>query len=185
MEAIRLAKPQTTPLILDVGTGSGAIAIALAKHLPQAQITATDLSEEALGVARQNAQALGLADRIRFLQGNLFEPVPDGERFDLIVSNPPYIGSEEWDSLPVSVAKFEPRLALDGGAAGLEVIKKLLPKAQVKLNPNGYLLLEIGASQANQMTELFARSQGWRAVTVIPDHAGLPRVVRVQAASSS
>jgi release factor glutamine methyltransferase len=185
MEAIRLARPMTAPQILDIGTGSGAIAIALAKHLPQAQITATDLSEEALTVARQNAQTLGLAERIRFLQGNLFEPVSPSDHFDLIVSNPPYVASEEWNSLPVSVAKFEPRLALHGGLAGLEVITKLLPEARMKLSPNGYLLLEIGAGQANQVSDLLTAKEGWRGASVIPDHASLPRVVRAQAATSS
>jgi release factor glutamine methyltransferase len=184
MEAIRLAKPMTAPKILDIGTGSGAIAIALAKHLPSAKLTATDLSPEALAVARQNAHALSLADRLRFLNGNLFEPVPADERFDLIVSNPPYIGDEEWDALPASVAKFEPKLALDGGAAGLEVIKKLLVEARAKLNPNGYLLIEIGAGQASAVTELFMAEPGWRTISVMPDHAGLPRVVRAQVASS-
>lgn len=185
LEAIRLAKPMPAPHILDIGTGSGAIALALAKHLQSAKLTATDLSAEALAVARQNAQALGLSDRIRFLNGNLFEPVRADERFDLIVSNPPYIGSEEWNALSDSVAKFEPKLALDGGLAGLEVIKRLLAEARIKLNPNGYLLIEIGAGQASAVTELFTGEPGWRAVSVMPDHAGLPRVVRAQVASAS
>src|SRR5690625_1482988 len=120
--------------IADVGTGSGAIAIALALALPEATFAAVDISEEALAVARHNAMSYDLAERIRFVQGDLLEPLLEGSgvegvrgSLDVIVSNPPYVTSGEWATLVKDVRQYEPRLALDGGPDGLELYRRLLP----------------------------------------------------------
>lgn len=145
-EALRLAKPLVQPRIVDVGTGSGCIALAIAHSHPTALVTATDISSEAVDVARRNAERLGLQSRVRFATGDLLDPLV-GEVFDLIVSNPPYIAADEWDQLPLSVRGFEPRRALDGGADGYAVYDRLIAQAMNRLTEGGYLLLEIGYRQ--------------------------------------
>lgn len=137
LEALRL-KPG---LVADVGTGSGAIALALAAHLPKAKIYATDISEEALDLARENAARLGLGHRIKFLKGHLTEPLP--ESVDLVVANLPYIISSWIDKLPKEIKDFEPRLALDGGADGLLYYRELFQTAASKLRSGGRLLYEL------------------------------------------
>ncbi len=176
LEAIRLAKPLSTPRIVDVGTGSGAIALTLAKHVPQARMTAIDVSPEALDVAKKNAGQLKLSS-VRFLQGDLLQPVTS-EKFDLVVSNPPYIDSEVVKQLPVTVKNFEPKLALDGGPGGTVIIERLATEAKAILGTGGHLLLEIGADQGKSVPTLFERLGGYGPITVLPDHAGLPRVVK-------
>ncbi len=183
LEAIRLMKPLTAPKIADVGTGSGAIAITLGKHLPQARIAAIDVSEEALKIAQKNAQTHRVLERINFVQGDLFTSLPAEARFDLIASNPPYIATQDWDTLPATVAKFEPRLALEGGPGGLQVITQLIEQSKARLVPQGYLLLEIGADQGQSVPDLITQTGGYAKITVLPDHAGLPRVVRAQSAN--
>lgn len=176
LEAIRLAKPHSTPRIVDVGTGSGAVALTLAKHLPQARVTAIDLSPEALEVAKKNADQHKLSS-VRFLQGDLLQPVAS-EKFDIVVSNPPYIDSEVVKQLPITVKNFEPKLALDGGPGGTAIIERLATEAKAVLGTGGYLLLEIGADQGKSLPALLERLGGYGPVTVLPDHAGLPRVVK-------
>jgi len=164
--------------ILDIGTGSGCIAIALAKHLPDSKIVATDISKEALEIAKENAEAHGVADRIEFvasdiasiLPGARLRPTPpnppsvrsDGMnpilahgKFDLIVSNPPYIPTSEFPDLQPEVRDFEPRKALDGGKAGLEVIGKILQEAPDFLKEGGRLLMEVGEGQAERIKKDF------------------------------
>src|SRR5262245_36534608 len=125
-EFLRLAKTVPNPTVLDVGTGSGAIAVSVARQHPGARVTATDVSPEALAVAARNAGRHGVADRVRFLAGDLFAALPDGERFDFVLSNPPYVAAEEMAGLPPHVRDHEPRLALDGGPGGLAVIERAL-----------------------------------------------------------
>ena len=128
------------PSILDVGTGSGALPVALAKQHKGAVLTATDLSEKALGRSpRRNAAKHGVAERIRFLQGDLFAPVPEGERFDFILSNPPYIPTAEIRTLAPGVRDFEPHLALDGGPDGFAVFDRLIAEAPKYLKAEGCL----------------------------------------------
>lgn len=172
-----LARRGPQPKILDLGTGSGAIAIALARHLPAARVTATDISAEALEVARRNAVKHDVADRIHFVQGPMFEPVPANERFDFIVSNPPYIPSADIDSLPVGVRRYEPRLAVDGGPDGFAVFDALLAGAASHLVPGGCLIIEIGAPQEKPARERFAGYPCYQLAATVYDLSRHPRVL--------
>jgi release factor glutamine methyltransferase len=168
--------------VLEVGTGSGCIAVALAVHLPQAALTATDISPEALVVARHNAQRHGVADRIQFVQSDLLGCMefgtPDRQLFDLIVANLPYIDSSELRELPV--ADFEPRLALDGGPGGLALIARLLSQAPAALASGGRLLLEIGATQGAAALALARGAFPAASARVERDLAGLDRVLVIE-----
>ncbi|MHB8095596.1 MAG: peptide chain release factor N(5)-glutamine methyltransferase [Candidatus Aminicenantales bacterium] len=161
--------------ILDMGTGSGNIAVALASELPRAVITAADVSPKALRTAAANARTLGCA-RIRFVRSDLFSSFRKGkDRYDIIVSNPPYIGREEWAGLSRDVRDHEPKRALVGGKKGLEFIGRLVRQAPSFLKPGGFLVFEIGAGQIESVRSLFGK--GWERPEVIPDLAGIPRVV--------
>lgn len=159
--------------ILDLGTGSGCISIALGRRLPDARITAVDLSEEALLVARRNAELNGVA--IEFLQGSFFQPV-NGRTFNLIVSNPPYITTADLSELQPEVRDFEPKLALDGGPDGLAAYRAIIMEAPKHLAPGGWLLLEVGAGQAQDVVALLAQS-GFTAIITATDAACIERVV--------
>ena len=160
--------------VLDVGTGSGAVALALARELPKASVTATDLSEAALAVARENADALGLGNRVYFAAGDLFAPAAD-ERFDAIVSNPPYLASRDAGTLAPELA-HEPAAALFAGSDGLAVLERLVAEAPAHLVAGGVLAVEIDPSQAVAVQELFAAA-GFRGVERMRDLAGRARVV--------
>jgi release factor glutamine methyltransferase len=173
------------PRIADVGTGSGNVAIALAKHLPQARIWAVDLSPEALAVARRNAAALGVEQQIEFVQGDLLQPLAGGEPFDFVVSNPPYIGTAERESLPVSVREYEPAEALfSSGPLGTEIVERLVVEAQRDLRPGGFLLVEISPIIAARVREFFGRQSGWSQTAIKKDLAGLDRVAIAQKAAA-
>ncbi len=175
--AVFQAEAFKQPRILDIGTGSGAIALALACEIPGAQITATDISEAALIAAKRNACSLGLENSVTFFQGDLFEPV-HGE-FDMIVSNPPYIGAKEYETLDTGVKDFEPKLALMAGQTGLEFYKKLIYQAHSHLTENGWLLLEIGAKQSESVRTIMTANTGlYDHIDVRADYAGLSRVVK-------
>ncbi len=161
--------------IVDVGTGSGAIAVALARHLPAAQITALDISQPALRIARQNAGCNGVSGSIRFLQGDLLEPL-NGEWFDMIVSNPPYVPTPDQDSLAVEVRDYEPALALFAGQDGLDIYRRLIPAAYPLLAPGGFLLLEIGQGQSEAVGTLLENA-GFGQIEFVPDLQSIPRVV--------
>jgi release factor glutamine methyltransferase len=158
--------------IVDVGTGSGAIALALAKELPSAEIHATDISTEALEVARANAARHELTSRIKFHQADLLNGMPHGE-FDIVVSNPPYVGDSEEDSVQLEVRKFEPRNAVFAGPTGLEVIERLIPQAQTVLKPGGWLVFEISGTIADRVRSLLS---GWEDVEIRRDLQGIARV---------
>jgi release factor glutamine methyltransferase len=176
MESLRLLKSKESPRVLDMGTGSGCIALAIARHHATAAVTATDISGEALALARKNAERLNLTERTRFLQGDLFEPVRD-EKFELIASNPPYVSADEFPTLMKEVRDFEPRLALDGGPDGLAIYRRLVDEAAAHLNSGGHLLLEIGATQESALRELLANSGSFDAVSTHRDGQKLPRVI--------
>lgn len=158
--------------IVDVGTGSGAIAIALARHLPHAHITAIDVSAPALSLAEENAKRNGVA--IRFLQGDLLSPV-SSETFDIVVSNPPYVAVSDRGTLAVEVRDYEPTQALYAGDDGLDVYRRLIPAAFAALAPGGSLALEIGYGQAAAVQTLLA-SAGFQQIEFTPDLQGIPRV---------
>jgi release factor glutamine methyltransferase len=164
--------------VLDVGTGSGAVALALAKELPAAQLTATDVSPEALAVAARNAERLALGDRVRFACGPLYAPVA-GERFDLVVSNPPYLAEAEAASLAPELG-FEPRAALFAGPRGDEVLVARVEGAGAVLAPGGGFALEIAPDQAGGIRALCAE-RGLEEVRVVQDLAGRARVVAARA----
>jgi release factor glutamine methyltransferase len=173
-KAVELANRLDAARILDVGTGSGAIAVALATALPAANITATDLSEPALAIARENAQRNGVEARIRFLQGDLLAPVAR-EPFDMVVSNPPYVPEIERGSMAVEVREFEPAVALFAGGDGLDMYRRLVPAAHAALVPGGFIALEIGYGQAHAMEELIAAA-GFTQIEFVHDLQDIPRV---------
>ena len=175
-EALRLAKPLMEPLIADIGTGTGCVAVALAHRLPKARIVAVDISPEALETARGNATRLGVADRVDFRLGDLLAPLA-GLRPDLIVSNPPYIPTNYIAGLDPGVRDHEPALALDGGPDGLRVIERLAEQALSLLAPGGRLLVEIGAGQEDGARGVLTRA-GFTVESVRKDGGGHPRVVR-------
>ncbi len=160
--------------ILDLGTGSGAIALSLASELPDADITATDLSEAALQIAAENADRLQHGERVRFLHGDLFDPVA-GERFDIVVSNPPYVARKDAKSLPPELA-HEPEMALFAGEDGLDVIRRLVAGAGERLSPGGWLMMELSPEQAGTVEQMLAGA-GFVDVERRFDLARRPRVV--------
>lgn len=166
---------EESPLIIDFGTGSGCIAIAIAKAQPSARILALDISQDALALARENAKANGVAARISFAAEELAELV-EPESVDAIVSNPPYIPSADCETLPRVVRDFDPRLALDGGPSGLDVIKVLVTDASCALKSGGSLTMEIGSGQGPDVKEMLEQA-GFIEVTVTPDFAGHDRIV--------
>ena len=178
VEALEGLKQLAQPRVLDVGTGSGCIAITLAVRCPQAIVTAVDLSEPALTIARENAAKHNVSDRIQFLSGDLFAPLTDAEPFDFIASNPPYIASAEIETLQPDVRLHEPRSALDGGPDGLDIIRRLIADAPRYLLPQGKLLIEISGEQAEAVTQLLIANGSYDDIAVLKDLAKQPRVVR-------
>jgi release factor glutamine methyltransferase len=177
-EALAWAKPLARPLnIVDVGTGSGAIALALARHLPQARVWAVDLSLAALRVAAANARRYGLEERVLLLCGDLLAPLAGP--FDLIAANLPYIAHDRLAALPPDVAAYEPPLALDGGVDGLALIRRLLDQAPARLARPGLVVLELDQGQGEAVTALARAHWPQAEVTVRRDYAGLERMVRI------
>jgi len=168
-----LARPMTKPRIVDVGTGSGCIALALAKELAQAEIHATDISPEALEVAMANAARLQLANRVQFHQADLLTGL-EQESFDFVVSNPPYVGRSEEDQVQLEVRKFEPPQAVFAGETGMEIIARLAPQAFEVLKPGGWLVLEISGTIVR---EAEIELKHWKSVSVIKDLQQISRVV--------
>jgi release factor glutamine methyltransferase len=164
--------------ILDIGTGSGAIAVSLAKHLPESVVWAVDISAAALGVARANAKRHYVEERMRFLRGDLFEALDEADAtFDLILSNPPYIRSTELAELAPEIRDWEPCAALDGGADGLDYYRKIVGAAPAYLTEAGTLLMEIGSDLAEAVTDIFARTGCYASASVHRDYAGRSRAV--------
>jgi release factor glutamine methyltransferase len=161
-----------SPIIEDIGTGSGCIAIALAKELPHAQFIALDISDAALNVARRNARRHGVYDRIAFVRGSAVET-----DVDAFVSNPPYIPASDRDSLPPEVRDYEPAEALFAGHEGLDVIERLITRASSELSNDGLLVFECGVGQAPAIREMIAGASWLELVDIRPDLAGIPRIV--------
>jgi len=161
---------------LDFGTGSGCVAIAVAANCPDARVHAADISAEALRFARENAVSNNVADNIQFHCGNGFAALPSGVSFDLIVANPPYIPSAEIDALAPEVRDYDPRLALDGGADGLDFYRRLAAEAPGFLRPAGRMMLESGDGQTERIGEIVVRHK-WVVESVEADYTGRPRIV--------
>jgi release factor glutamine methyltransferase len=162
--------------IVDVGTGSGAIALALAKEFPHAEIHATDISAPALEIAHANAARHQLESRIHFHRGDLLEGLNPGT-FDFVVSNPPYVGESEEDQVQLEVRKFEPRNAVFSGPTGLELIERLIPQAHIALTPGGWLVMEISGTIVEAVKHFL---RDWDDVRVIRDLQSIPRVVQAR-----
>ncbi len=170
-------------VLVDMGTGSGCLAVTLACRYQRATIVATDRSAEALAVARHNAARYGVAERIEWREGDLLRPleVGDGQaRASVIVANPPYIPDGEFARLQPEVAHFEPRLALAGGPDGLAIYRRLVPEAKTSLAPGGWLVVEVGIGQAAAVAEMIAAAGGYGPASITDDHAQIPRVVAAQ-----
>jgi len=172
----RVPSPANSLRIADVGTGSGCIALALAKELPQAVIHATDISPAALEIAHANATRHQLENRIHFHQTDLLQGLDPG-MFDFVVSNPPYVGDFEEDQVQLEVRKFEPRSAVFAGPTGVEVIERLIPQARTALKPGGWLVMEISGTIVESAKRLLG---GWQKVQITNDLQDIPRVAAAQ-----
>ena len=181
-KVMALAAEFVRPKIVDVGTGSGAIAVALAHALPFAVITATDISADAQAVAKANVARNGVADRVRFFKGDLLEAVA-GEHFDIVISNPPYVPESDHATLDVEVRDYEPAQALFAGEDGLQIYRRLIPAAFGALVPGGFLALEIGYGQRAGIEALLVR-EGFAGIEFIPDLQGIARVAVARRSSS-
>ena len=173
------ARPEDHDLkILDLGTGSGAISVALAKELPRALVWATDISEGALSMARRNATKHGVSDRIEFLQGDLWEPLMNrGVIFDIVVSNPPYVSSKEYDDLPPEIRDYEPRVALNGREGGMYYLNKIIKGAYDFINPGGLLILEMAPDQTQKALTIMDQTAAYGEKARIKDYSHRYRVV--------
>jgi release factor glutamine methyltransferase len=178
LECLRLARGLDQPRVLDMGTGSGNLAVAVAHQHNGASVTAIDISSAALAVATRNAQQQGVEDRIRFLEGDLFAPLEAEDRFGFILSNPPYIPHEEISRLPGGVRDYEPHLALDGGSGGFTVFDRLVDQARRYLMPGGHLIVEIGSPQHERARERIASFPEYVLAETILDGSRHPRVLR-------
>lgn len=171
VEAVVARHPSS---VLEIGTGTGCLAFAIARTLPACRVVSVEIDPAAHALALRNRAALGLDSRVDLRLGSLFSPVRDDERFDTLVSNPPYIPSMECDRLMPEVARFEPRAALDGGPDGLDVVRKIVEGASDTMSA-GRISIEIGHGQNDAVRTIFSES-GWRDITVLDDEAGIPRV---------
>jgi release factor glutamine methyltransferase len=176
--ALKMLADHPAPLIADVGTGCGTIAVTLAKHLPRARVIATDLSPDALTLARENAQRVGVADRIEYRAGSLLEPVT--EAIDLLAANLPYIDDKDWPYLAKTIRGHEPKMAFVGGPDGLDLVRGLLRDAPRVTHLDSIVLLEIGAYHGDAVTDI-ARQHFPRAyIEIKPDYAGLDRLAVIE-----
>jgi release factor glutamine methyltransferase len=174
------ASRDSNPQTLEIGTGSGAISIALATELSSVTVVATDVSERALAVAAENAALHQVSNRIQFLRGDLFSPLQKGTKFHLILSNPPYISQEQFPDLPPEVRDFEPPLALDGGKDGLEFYRRAFPQVSEFLLPGGWFFTEIGAGQDQDILQIGSKNRDLEEFGFIPDLAGIKRVFKAR-----
>jgi len=171
-----------SPTVLDIGTGSGAIAVAIAKSLPKTQVTAVDISLTALDIAKWNVENLKLSDRVTLLQSDLFDGLEPDQTFDVICSNPPYISQSEYDELPTTVREFEPRGALLSGPDGTEIIARLLNDSVQRLNDGGQLIIELSPMIAGVSKTLAEQNGGYKEIHLIKDLAGHERILSMQKA---
>jgi release factor glutamine methyltransferase len=189
-ESVLIPRPETEVLVetvcrlgkagsyvLELGTGSGAIAVSLANCNPDWRVLATDVSMEALLIAKENARRYELIDRVSFLQADLLSALSSHGEFDWVVSNPPYIPVRNLASLPIGIRKYEPMLALDGGADGLDVIRRIIEGAHTVLKPGGRLAIEIGYGQSEDVQKIADRTGRYSDCSIVEDYSGIPRVL--------
>ena len=180
LDRAKTMTPHKKLRILDLGTGSGNIAIALAKHLPNCSVTAIDIDPRALTLARRNAAASGVASALTFRRGDmaafLDRAAQDQKQYDIIISNPPYITTSQLPHLPMDV-RFEPRAALDGGVDGLKFYREIIARAFHCIRPGGYLLLEIGDGQSKDIERIFTSHGQYQRLNFMKDYVGTPRIV--------
>jgi len=180
LDLVKRDAPSREVRIADVGTGSGILAICAARHLPQARVTAIDISPAALQIARQNAEQHSVLARIELIEGDLFASVPADARFDFIVSNPPYVAESELAATAPDVREYEPRGALVAGPRGTEVIERLVPQASERLTPGGSLVMEISPMIAEAVQGIVRAETRLELGPVVKDLAGLARVVQAR-----
>jgi release factor glutamine methyltransferase len=178
LDLARQRSDSSPPLIADVGTGSGVLAVTAAKHLPAAKVMATDTSKVALAIAAENARQHGVAERVQWIECDLLAGIGAELKFDFIVSNPPYVSTAEYEKLPRDVKNFEPREALVAGPKGTEVIERLVWQAAERLRPGGHVLIEISPMIHGAVQALLAAAPGLRPGPTVKDLARLPRVVQ-------
>jgi release factor glutamine methyltransferase len=166
--------------IADIGTGSGILAVCAAKHIPGSRVTAVDISALALDVARCNAEDHGVAERIEFVESDLFAAVPAERRYDFVVSNPPYVTAREMEQLPPTVKDHEPHAALAAGPRGTDVIARLIDQSAERLKPGGWLLCEISPMLQQAVEDLFAADARWEPRRYVKDYSGRVRVVQAR-----
>jgi release factor glutamine methyltransferase len=167
--------------VLDLCTGSGALAISIAKACPRIRITASDISSQALAVAKKNARDLGVSSRLDFVTSDLFDGIKSGafgKKFDLIVTNPPYIRTSDLENLQKEIREHEPKIALDGGTDGLDFYRRIAKEAGPYLKPGACILTEIGYAQASDVSALFGEA-GFSGIEVFPDLSGLDRIIKL------
>jgi release factor glutamine methyltransferase len=180
--ALEALTARPTANVIDLGTGSGAIALAIAVNAPHARVTATDISVQALEIAKQNARRLGVDGRVDFRRADCWDILDAGgalERYDLIVANPPYIREDEINALAPEVRDFEPRIALAGGTDGLDFYRRIAARAREHLAAEGVAIVEVGAGQASDVAAIF-RAAGFSDIAIVDDLAGIPRVVKAR-----
>jgi len=181
--ALKAVSGTATPVIVDLCTGSGCIAISLAKELPKARIFATDRSDRAAHIAQENARQNGVADRIRFLEGDLFGPLEEMDilgRIDCIVTNPPYVRSGDLTALQPEVRDFEPEMALVAGRSGTEIAERIIRQAPPYLRPGGSLIMEMGVGQAAALRKLIEDTHTFGPSEIVNDLAGIERVMVIK-----
>jgi len=178
--ALELLPEEQAVLTADLGTGSGAIAVAVAVRRPHARIVATDISEGALAVARANAERYGVADRIAFRAGDWLAALEGGASFDAILCNPPYVATGDLERAMPEVRDHEPWIALDGGADGLDALRVVVAEGGAWLKPGAWLVVEVGAGQAEAVVELAGNAGSYEAIDVAPDDQGIDRIVSMR-----
>ena len=183
VETLAAIEDRPHPKVLELCTGSGCIPVAVAVNAPGAAVTAVEQSEAALAVARRNSARHNVADRVTFLQGDLFGPIEAGEMFDVIVSNPPYVAESETERLQPDVQLHEPHVALFAGGDGLAIIRRIIEHAPRYLVGGGTLLMEFSPEQANEIRELLGQSSCFDEVTILPDLSAQARAVRARRTS--
>ena len=174
--ALGFLQPLPSPVVFDLGTGSGCIAITLAKRCPGVKVIASDVSESALNMAKLNAETLDAIEQVKFREADGLAALAEGEQVDLIVSNPPYIPSGDIDGLQPEVRHYDPHLALDGGEDGLQFHRLLAAEGQSRLKPGGKLMAEFGDGQESAIEGLFAQA-AWASVEITKDMTGRCRIV--------